>query len=144
MANTSPKLTEKQRRFVDAYMGEAAGNGTEAARIAGYKGNDVTLASVSAENLRKPQIAVAIKERVDSDPKIATRKDRQEFWTRVMTGQEPDAQMKDRLKASELLGKSHADFIDRHEHKHEGDMTQVVRYEYPGNGRGGSNSGDGI
>ncbi len=37
-----------------AYAGEARGNGTEAARIARYKGNDVTL--VAYENLRKPQI----------------------------------------------------------------------------------------
>lgn len=29
-------LTEKRRRFVLAYVGEAAGNATEAARIAGY------------------------------------------------------------------------------------------------------------
>mgnify|MGYP000100200540 CR=1 FL=1 len=29
--------TEKQRRVVEAYMGEARGNATEAARIAGYK-----------------------------------------------------------------------------------------------------------
>jgi phage terminase small subunit len=50
------RLTLKQRRFCLAFVGEAAGNGTEAARVAGYKGNDVTLAAVAYENLRKPQI----------------------------------------------------------------------------------------
>lgn len=129
------KLTEKQRRFVEAYMGEAAGNSTKAARLAGYKGSENTLKSIASENLTKPDIIAAIDERVNSDPKIATRKERQAFWTKVMKGEEPGAEMKDRLKASELLGKSHADFVDRHEHKHEGETTQVVRYEYPSNGR---------
>lgn len=57
------KLTLKQAAFVDAYMGVARGNATEAARIAGYKGSDVVLASVGAENLRKPLISAAIEER---------------------------------------------------------------------------------
>jgi phage terminase small subunit len=30
------KLTLKQRRFVEAYCGEAAGNATQAAKLAGY------------------------------------------------------------------------------------------------------------
>lgn len=54
------KLTPKQEKFLHAYLGEARGNATEAARMAGYKGNDVTLASVGAENLRKPQISERI------------------------------------------------------------------------------------
>lgn len=66
-------LTEKQRRFVEAYMGAARGNATEAARLAGYKGNDVTLAAVGSENLRKPQIAQAIEERRQADPLVLTR-----------------------------------------------------------------------
>lgn len=107
------KLTEKQRRFVEAYMGEAAGNATESARIAGYKGNGNTLKSVAAENLAKPDIIAAIQERVRKDPKIAKRKDRQRFWTLVMTSDE--VEMKDRLKASELLGRSQRDFIERRE-----------------------------
>jgi phage terminase small subunit len=53
-------LTVKQRRFVEAYMGKAMGNATEAARLAGYKGNRVTLAKVGEENLKKPQIKKAI------------------------------------------------------------------------------------
>ena len=51
------KLTLKQRLFVEAYLGKAKGNASEAARLAGYKGNAVTLGSVGAENLKKPQIA---------------------------------------------------------------------------------------
>lgn len=48
--------TQKMRDFIAAYVGRANFNGTEAARLAKYKGSDVTLASVAYENLRKPQI----------------------------------------------------------------------------------------
>src|SRR5690606_5885979 len=58
--STVRKLTPKQEKFIHAYLGEARGNATEAARMAGYKGNDVTLASVGAENLKKPQISERI------------------------------------------------------------------------------------
>jgi phage terminase small subunit len=53
-------LTGKQQAFVNAYLGPANFNATEAARLAGYAGNDATLAAVGYENLRKPQIAEAI------------------------------------------------------------------------------------
>lgn len=52
------KLTGKQKLFADAYVETL--NGTEAARRAKYKGDDVTLASVGYENLRKPQIRAYI------------------------------------------------------------------------------------
>lgn len=55
------ELTEKQQRFVEAYCGPAMGNATEAARMAGYKGNAKTLGAVGAENLAKPGIAEAIR-----------------------------------------------------------------------------------
>ena len=57
-------LTTKQRLFVESYLSNGF-NATEAARAAGYKGNDVTLAAVGYENLRKPQIAAVISERVN-------------------------------------------------------------------------------
>lgn len=55
---TKAKLTAKQKLFVAAYLEVL--NATEAARLASYKGNDVTLAAVGYENLRKPQIKAAI------------------------------------------------------------------------------------
>ncbi len=121
-------LTQKQRKFIAAY----AGNGTEAARVAGYDGNDATLAQVASENLRKPEIAAAIKAREGKAVKriIADREERQAFWSEVMRGGmqkegfDPDPfsvdpmakiGLADRLRASELLGKSEADFVDRTE-----------------------------
>lgn len=55
------KLTPKQALFVSEYM--KTGNAKEAARNAGYKGNDETLRSIGKENLTKPPILRAIEER---------------------------------------------------------------------------------
>lgn len=57
------KLTAKQRLFIDHYL--QTWNATEAARLAGYKGNEVTLGSVGWENLQKPQIKAEIEKRLD-------------------------------------------------------------------------------
>jgi hypothetical protein len=62
-SSTSPApLTLKQRRFCEAYVREAYGNATEAARIAGYKGNHNTLKVVACENLTKPNLSFYISE----------------------------------------------------------------------------------
>ena len=119
------KPTVKQQRFIDFYDG----NATEAARKAGYKHPKQS----GAENLSKLYISDAIKNREQKRTKglIATREERQEFWTKVLIGedQEPEVtgydldgnavivkvppKMSDRLKASELLGRSEADFTDK-------------------------------
>jgi phage terminase small subunit len=41
--NKHSELTTKQRLFVEAFIGAANGNATEAARLAGYQGSDDTL-----------------------------------------------------------------------------------------------------
>ena len=107
------KLTVKQQRFVDFYDG----NATDAARKAGYKGNANTLGQVGDENLKKPKIARAIQKREQKRTKgpIATREERQKFWTDTMRNKIPgiDIDIKDRSKASELMGRSEADFTDK-------------------------------
>lgn len=122
-----PKFTVKQQRFIDAYEG----NATEAARKAGY--SKKTAEAIGHENLRKPYIAEAIAKREEKrgNKAIATREERQKFWTKVLNGEfaetvkiikdgeyttdEIPPKMSDRLKASELLGRSEADFVDRHQ-----------------------------
>lgn len=115
-------MTPKQSAFVDYYA--ASGNAVDAARKAGYKKPHPQ----GAENLQKPTIQqeLAKRNKEITDRRIATIRERQEFWTAVLRGQEPDADMKDRLKASELLGKCHGDFIDRVEST--GVHEIVVRY----------------
>jgi phage terminase small subunit len=56
------KLTAKQERFVDAYLGN--GNATEAYKIAGYKAkNDNVASPESSKLLRNPKVSQAITRR---------------------------------------------------------------------------------
>ncbi len=111
MSKNSHKLTPQQKRFVDAYQG----NATEAAIAAGYSAK--TARAQGARLLTKVDIAKAIEKRSERDAKttIADRQKRQEFWTAVMGDEK--MKMQDRLKASELLGKSEGDFLERFEGK---------------------------
>lgn len=99
------KFTVKEQRFIDFYEG----NATDAARQAGYKNPEIS----GKQNIRKHTIAEEIQKREEKmkRPKIATREQRQEFWSKVMD--DPNEDMKNRLRAAELLGKSEADFLDR-------------------------------
>jgi hypothetical protein len=60
-------LTLKQRRFAAAYVDPtaAAGNGTSAARLAGYQGDSAQLAVQASVNLRNPQIQQTIATMLD-------------------------------------------------------------------------------
>lgn len=101
------KLSPKQQAFVNAY----AGNATAAALAAGY--SKKTAYSHGQRLLKNVEIQEAIKDRETKRmaPTIATRLERQEFWTSVLRSE--DESMKDRLKAAELLGKSEGDFLER-------------------------------
>src|SRR5258705_3170288 len=60
----SDGLTIKQRLFLEHYI--VCMNGTEAARLAGYEGNDVTLASTASQNLRNRNILRALDSRLNA------------------------------------------------------------------------------
>jgi len=102
-------FTVKQRAFVEAYCG----NATEAAITAGY--SKKTAASIGERLLRNVEIKEALKEREKErlSSLIATREERQRFWTSMM--RDEDRKEVDRLKASELLAKSEGDFLERRE-----------------------------
>lgn len=131
------ELTPRQKKFVDFYCG----NGADAARQAGYKG-DVYALSVTANKLlkiAKVAAAIAAREKKENQPKIATRQERQAFWTAIMKGELPgkeneddehgrdfwycdnagvyrkkeDVTLAERIKASELLAKSECDFVQK-------------------------------
>jgi phage terminase small subunit len=127
------KLRPKQRRFVLAYTGEAAGNATESARIAGYKGKGSTHRVVGHENLAKPNIRAAIEfiTRPVIQSAIASNEELYQFWTDTMRDKKERAS--DRLKASELLGKTRALFSDRT--IHEGSAEKPI-HVWRSNGRG--------
>lgn len=57
-------LTGKQQAFINAYLSNGF-NATEAARQAGYEGNDNVLGVTGHENLRIPKIASIVQERLN-------------------------------------------------------------------------------
>jgi len=98
-------MTPRQKKFVEAYEG----NATEAARIAGYaKPRREGYRLLTHADIQK---AIAERDQVQHNALIADRQARQAMWTKVMYDE--NQSMKDRLKASELLGKSQADFVQR-------------------------------
>lgn len=111
-------LTLKQKAFADYYI--ETGNATEAARRAGYKGRNNTLAVTGNENLRKHNISAYISKRmaeIDAG-RIATADEVMKFYTSVMRGEVKDqfgleAQLTDRLNAGKELMKRFAAVDDR-------------------------------
>lgn len=73
---------------------------------------------------KNPSVRIAIKARADGSLFVADRKSRQAFWSRVMADETED--MKNRLKASELLGKSEKDFVERIEVTAESDLANAI------------------
>lgn len=79
------KLTEKQRRFVAAYI--KTGNAAEAARQAGYKASNADV--MGRENLRKPTVRKALDERLKEldDAQIADTREVLIHLTSAMRGE---------------------------------------------------------
>jgi phage terminase small subunit len=139
-------LTPKQRMFVEAYDGDPI----YAARIAGYTGAKEYLTKTTNTLLEKPIIIEAIKERTkymtDLKKTIATREERQQLWSDVMRNEDPhrieeldsngvplpiaNIPLLTRMKASELLGKSEADFIDKVETTVTHSLSDLVMQSY--------------
>lgn len=111
-------LTQKQRLFVEAYL--ANPNATEAARQAGYGGNDNTLAQRGAELVRNSKIAELLKVRVEEA--IITADEILTGVKAIALNGKRDA---DKLKAYELLGKHLAMWTDKTQLS--GEVTTNVR-----------------
>ena len=89
------RLTDKQRRFVDAYVNNG-GNGVEAIRTAGY--------NCGTDNSAGRRLDLA-------ERRISSREDMAEFLTSVYLD---DAfPINYRLLAVQLLGKMYGDYLER-------------------------------
>lgn len=111
----------------------ASGNATKAAEQAGYSAR--TARQQGSRLLTKVDIRAAVQQRAADDPLIWTRDDRQRFWTAVARGAAggyPDASLRDQLRASELLGKSQADFVERIQHSGLDRLAMLLGDKYPG------------
>lgn len=122
------KLTIKQKRFVDEYI--ISGNATDAAIKAGYSKR--TAKSIGAENLTKPDIVNALreKEREIQSKKIAKQEEVLEYLTSILRGEETQQTLigvgkgvqaitdielsaADKIKAAELIGKRFGMWTDK-------------------------------
>lgn len=140
------KINNQHRLFVENYLG----NTVEAMRAAGFQGTDKQLEYLGNQLLANPTILDAIKQRDlyrESTAKaVATRTERQAFWTSIMRNEDPHyipevndkgvTKPKDnlplpmRLKASELLGKSETDFVEKIDMNHNLTITDVIKEAY--------------
>lgn len=110
------KLTPKQKAFCEFYI--ETGNATEAAKKAGYKGQNLN--RIGTENLSKLVIKEYLEKRINEldSRRIANADEVLEYLTKVMRGQEKDQfgleiAIQDRTKAAELLGKRYRLFTDK-------------------------------
>ena len=107
------RLTEKQKRFIDYYIEKA--NGTEAAKLAGYKGNNLN--RIASQNLSKLDKYIKVKLQEKENNRIASQDEVLQYLTKVMRGEEKDqfgldASLQDRTKCAELLGKRYGTFVN--------------------------------
>lgn len=122
------KLTIKQKRFVDEYI--ISGNATDAAIKAGYSKR--TAKSIGAENLTKPDIVNALreKEREIQSKKIAKQEEVLEYLTSILRNEQTQQTLigvgkgaqtitdielsaADKIKAAELIGKRYGMWTDK-------------------------------
>jgi hypothetical protein len=127
-------ISDKVQVYIDAYNGDIR----EAAAIAGLSYGyckqlmmDITKSNC-ADTALAVQTAIRARNKEERTKTIATRQERQEFWTKIQRGEEVVIEesenaetgetstkthkpsLSDRLRASELLGKSELDFGERH------------------------------
>lgn len=100
-------MTEKQRRFAEAYAKDP--NATAAAVAAGYSARSAySTGQRLLKNVEVQEYIHALSE-PEHESRIASAEDVRRFWTLVMN--DSTAKTTDRLKASELLGKSSGMFL---------------------------------
>ena len=103
------KLTAKQRAWIDYYkQGKTA---TEAARLAGYKPDNAKV--IGAQNLTKLNQYISDRDELLDRDRVADMAEINAFWSDTMRNDKAD--IKDRLKASELRARSIGAFIERRE-----------------------------
>ena len=124
-------MNARQRKFAQLYASDP--NATQAAIKAGY--SEKTSYSIGQENLKKPEIVEYIQElqaEAESE-RIASITEIKMFWTMVI--RDKNERTDHRLKASELLAKAGAAFINRVEVETEVQTENDVIFYIPLNGR---------
>ena len=109
-AQRSRHLTIRQERFVKAYA--RLGNGSEAARRAGYKPGP-RVGQIAVENLQKPAIVSALKRELARIELQISPERVQRRLADISHAAQADGQYGPAVRAEELLGKSIGMWIDQ-------------------------------
>lgn len=141
------KLSKQHRLFIEAYDGDEV----YAMRCAGYEGADLYLKQKALELLSTPLVKEALAERGRYDASLnslkASREERQIYWTQLMRNQDPHIKPEVgengktipppanipysiRIKATELLGRSEQDFVEKLEIDAKMSISQVIEQSY--------------
>jgi phage terminase small subunit len=110
-------LSEQHKKFADLFI--ATGNAKQSYMDAGYKAKGSVAEANASRLLRNAKVQEYIAERNKQleSPRIANMEEVKSFWTYTMRDQQ--AELKDRLKASEYIAKTNAAFIEKQEIKGE-------------------------
>ena len=118
-ANGHKLLTHKQQRFCEEFLVD--GNAAQAAIRAGY--SPTCAKQIGAENLTKPDLAAVI---AQGRKELTERSEYTAEQTINAIGaiaHDEDEHLGYRLKALELLGKSQGIFVEKHDVKHSGSIS---------------------
>lgn len=123
------RLTPKTLRFIEAFDPSAPDWDAEGARAGKQVGYEPGY--VKKVLMQRPEVIRELRHREEYGMSTVerNRKERQDFWRDTMQGKCGDEKMpiefKDRLRASELWGKSEGDFV----HKVEADVSVAPKLE---------------
>lgn len=137
-------LNARQRLFVDAYTGGAIGNATGAARLAGYSGDEHTLASTGYRLLQVPQVAASIAARFMALSMTQAEVTMQLTRVGRMTVSELTQVIKDenkfgpavvkvdlgpKVKALEILARTHGMIVERQRTEQSGEVKITIHHD---------------
>ena len=123
--------------FVNAYSGDIIAT----MKALGHSGDDIELMNKGRTMLQNPNVREALRSRytytVDQKKNIADKDELLEWWTSLVKNRDPHnpesdgkVPIKDRIKASELIGKSHIMFGDKKEIEHKVTITNIIEDAY--------------
>jgi phage terminase small subunit len=114
MTSALDSLTAQQRRFVEGRAaGMPAGRAYEAA---GYRAKGRAADAAASRMLAKTNVSAALAEVQSSTPEIADKAERQRWLTSVLRG-EVEGELREKLKACELLARIGGDMVIKSEVK---------------------------
>ena len=129
-------LTKTQQMFVNSYSGDILAT----MKALGYSGTDNQLHNKGHALLNTPAVQEALRSRytytVEQKKNIADRDDLMQWWTGLMKNRDdhnPHAEnipLKERLKASEYLGKAHILFGEKKEIDLKQSITNIIEGAY--------------